>query len=185
MRGPTLRWIFISFQLGLGIGLLGGLTVANAFNAIIVLALVTQASIVAVVLGILYQGRKKLGIGRKDLLELSVGLPTGLVLTFIPSLFYTQIVFQTYFAILLLTAPIFVAYRVMQLWIMRKQLNPPQRSFIRNVFAMLFVMVLLLFLVQITYWTIGNTIFASAVMANFARERRNYRLAVKPIQPSL
>ncbi len=184
MFGPALRWVFISFQFGLGIGLLGGLAVANAFNAILVLALVTQASIVAIVLGFLYRGRKKLGIERKDLLELSVGLPTGAVLIFIPSLFYTQTVFQTYFAVLLLTTPIFVGYRLVQLWMMRKQLNLPQRRFTRNVFAMLFMMVPLLFLVPINYWIIANTIFASAVLVNFVRERRNYHMVVKPVQPS-
>ena len=184
MLGSALRWIFISFQSGLGIGLIGGLAVANAFNAIIVLALVVQTSIAAMALGFLYRARKTLGIGGKDLLELSVGLPTGVVLIFIPSLFYAQTVFQTWVALLLLTAPIFVAYRLAQLWMMRRQLNPPQRRFTRNVFAMLFVMVPLLFLVPINYWIIGNIIFASAVLANFVRERRNYGLIVKPTQPS-
>jgi hypothetical protein len=131
---------------------------------------------VGTVPGLLYRARQKLGIGRNNLLELNVGLPTGVALIFIPSLFYIQTVFQTYLAVLLLTAPSFVGYRMVQLWTMRRQLNPPQRRFTRNVFAMLFVMGPLLFLVPINYWIIANTIFASMVLAQFCQREKKLPL---------
>ena len=158
--------------------------VASGFNFFVILALVMQVSILALLWAFLYKIRNKFKLGPNNLLELSISFCAGVAVLFVASFYYFEFVFQGTLLVGIVTAPVFVVYRMVEVWTTKKKASVPIQHLIRNTFVMVAVMAPLLivafFIVEPTVksplpivgWAAGNTALGVVIFFRFLRERK-------------
>jgi len=179
----TLHWVYAGFRLGLIIGFLGGLLAASSFNSLIVLAFAVRASIIALLVALLYRERRAVLLRLRNLWEMLIGFSTGAVVVFIAALYYFWLTFLVMITVGLVSA----GYNLFETRGAIKEASIELRHLIRNIYVLIAIMVPLLFFVilvigpdskgpiPILAWAVAYSVFSLVVLGRFLRERRDLR----------
>ena len=162
----TLPW-------GLVLGILAGVMITTGFDPVVTLVFVGLAAMRGVLIYLVYVASKRGLYPSNPLGVMSIALVTGFAITFVGSVLVGPTpIFESLAVIAVLDTPVYIAYRTIQFLKPRRELSVPARNLVRNIFAILFVMVPLLLFLSIPYWTILLVILNSIVLFNYFRNRR-------------
>ena len=182
-----MQWISIRLTLpwGLVLGILAGGMIATSFDPVLTLTFVALAAMRGILIYLVYVASKRGLYPSNPLPVMSIALVTGFAITFVGSILVGPTpIFQTLAVIAIINAPVYIAYRIIQFLKIRRELSVPVRNLVRNIFAVLFVMVPLLLFLSISYWTILLVVLNSLVLFNFFRDRRRTGNVAPPSFPS-
>jgi hypothetical protein len=174
----ALYWGYTGFRLGLIIGFLGGLVAALSFNYLIVFAFAVPASIIALLLALLYRERRAVRL--RNLWEMLIGFSTGAIVVFIAALYYFLLTFLAIVTIGVVSA----GYNFFETRGAMKEASIELRHLIRNIYVLIAIMVPLLFFViliigpnsspiPILAWAFAYSLSSLIVLGRFLRERRD------------
>ena len=147
--------------------------ITTGFDLGLTLVFVGLAAMRGILIYLLYVASKRGLYPSNPLRIMSIALVTGFAITFAGSILIGPTpIFETLALIVIVDAPVYLAYRTIQFLKTRKDLSVPVRNFVRNIFGVLFVMVPLLLFLSIPYWTILFVILNSIVLFSYFRSRR-------------
>ena len=155
--------------------------ITTGFDPVLTIVFVGLAAMRGILIYLVYVASKRGLYPSNPLGVMSVALITGFAITFVSSILVGPTpIFETLVLIAILDAPVYIAYRMVQFLKMRRELSLPTRNFVRNIFAIFFVMMPLLLFLSIQYWTIFLAILNSIALFNYFRNRKKTRNIVTP-----
>ena len=151
--------------------------ISTGFDPVMTLTFVGLAAMRGILIYLVYVASKRDLYPSNPLPVMSIALVTGFAITFVGSVLVGPTpVFETLAVIAIIDAPVYIAYRTIQFLKTRRELSVPTRNFVRNIFAVLFIVVPLLLFLSIPYWTTLLVILNSIVLFNYFRNRKKMKL---------